>query len=122
MTPQVVDQNSAALAASFPQPVAFETPSSRADEFGGAPGVIRFLALPARPFVMVDGEGAAGEAAFAPLMPGLTPRPTVSDLHSTHAASRSGSGHSRGCGGPSMARRIWTRSSVWAIDRIGDGR
>jgi hypothetical protein len=51
--------------------ITFEVPSSRAAEFAGRPGVVRFLDLPPRRFVMIDGEGAAGEAAFAPRMPGL---------------------------------------------------
>jgi hypothetical protein len=51
--------------------VAFETPAARADELAGKPGVVRFLRLPERRFVMIDGEGPAGEAAFAPRMPGL---------------------------------------------------
>jgi hypothetical protein len=51
--------------------VTFEVPPTRAAEFAGRPGVIRFLDLPSRRFVMIDGEGAAGEAAFAPRMPGL---------------------------------------------------
>jgi hypothetical protein len=48
-----------------------EVPSTRATEFAGRPGVVRFLDLPSRRFVMIDGDGAAGEAAFAPRMPGL---------------------------------------------------
>jgi len=48
-----------------------EVPSTRAAEFAGGPGVVRFLDLPSRQFVMIDGVGAAGEAAFAPRMPGL---------------------------------------------------
>ena len=51
--------------------IAFERPAIRADELGGRPGVVRFLDIPERRFVMVDGEGPAGEAAFAPRMPGL---------------------------------------------------
>ena len=51
--------------------VKFEVPETRAAEFAGRPGAVRFLDLPPRRFVMIDGEGAAGEAAFAPRMPGL---------------------------------------------------
>lgn len=51
--------------------VSFEVPATRADELAGKPGVVRFLRLPERRFVMIDGEGPAGEAAFAPRMPGL---------------------------------------------------
>jgi len=51
--------------------ITFEVPSSRVAEFAGRPGAVRFLDLPPRRFVMIDGEGAAGEAAFAPRMPGL---------------------------------------------------
>jgi hypothetical protein len=51
--------------------VHFERPATRAEEIAGKPGVVRFLDLPERRFVMIDGEGAAGEAAFAPRMPGL---------------------------------------------------
>jgi hypothetical protein len=49
----------------------FETPSTTAEELAGKPGVVRFLRLAARRCVMIDGEGPAGEAAFAPRMPGL---------------------------------------------------
>ena len=49
----------------------FEVSTTRATEFAGRPGVVRFLDLPARRFVMIDGEGPAGEAGFAPRMPGL---------------------------------------------------
>jgi hypothetical protein len=51
--------------------VRFDVPASHAEEFAGGPGVVRFLVLPPRRFVMIDGEGAAGEAAFASRMPGL---------------------------------------------------
>jgi hypothetical protein len=37
--------------------VAFERPGSPADEVTGRPGVVRFVAIPRRRFVMVDGEG-----------------------------------------------------------------
>lgn len=51
--------------------IAFERPATRADELVGKPGVVRFLDLPERRFVMIDGDGPAGEAAFAPRMPGV---------------------------------------------------
>jgi hypothetical protein len=50
---------------------AFERPDDRAAELRGAPGVVRFLDLPPRRFVMIDGDGAPGSEAFAPRMPGL---------------------------------------------------
>lgn len=49
----------------------FETPGDRAGELAGKAGVVRFLELPPVRAVMVDGEGAVGPDAFAPLMPGL---------------------------------------------------
>jgi hypothetical protein len=49
----------------------FARPADRAAEVAGKPGVVRFLELPERRFVMIDGEGPAGETAFAPRMPGL---------------------------------------------------
>ena len=52
-------------------PVTFERPTDRTAEFRGAPGVVRFLDIPARRCVLIDGEGAPGEAAFTPRMPGL---------------------------------------------------
>lgn len=52
-------------------PVAFERPADRNAELQGRPGVVRFLDLPVRRCVMIDGEGAPGEQAFAPRMPGL---------------------------------------------------
>ena len=51
--------------------VAFERPVDRAAEFGGRSGEVRFLDLPPRRFVMIDGEGAPGPEAFTPRMPGL---------------------------------------------------
>jgi hypothetical protein len=51
--------------------VTFETPATRDRELAGKPGVVRFLHLPERPCVMIDGEGPPGEAAFTPRMPGL---------------------------------------------------
>ena len=49
----------------------FETPGDRAGELAGKPGVVRFLDLAPARAVMVDGEGAVGPDAFAPIMPGL---------------------------------------------------
>lgn len=49
----------------------FETPANRAGELAGKPGVVRFLDLAPGRAVMVDGEGAVGPDAFAPVMPGL---------------------------------------------------
>jgi hypothetical protein len=54
-----------------PPPVVFERPETREQELSGRPGVVRFLELAPRWFVMIDGEGPAGDAAFAPRMPGL---------------------------------------------------
>ena len=51
--------------------LAFERPADRAAEFRGGPGVVRFLDIPARRCVMIDGAGAPGEGAFAPRLPGL---------------------------------------------------
>lgn len=52
-------------------PVVFERPVDRNAEVRGGPGTIRFLELAARRCVMIDGQGAPGEAAFAPRLPGL---------------------------------------------------
>ena len=52
-------------------PIEFGVPAGRDAELSGTPGVVRFLELPERRFVMIDGEGPAGEAAFAPRIPGL---------------------------------------------------
>ena len=49
----------------------FEPPVTRDRELAGKPGAVRFLELPERRFVMIDGEGPAGDAAFSPRMPGL---------------------------------------------------
>jgi hypothetical protein len=49
----------------------FETPGSRSVELACKAGVVRFLHLRPARAVMVDGEGAVGPDAFAPLMPGL---------------------------------------------------
>ncbi len=49
----------------------FDPVATAAEELTGKPGVVRFLRLPARRCVMIDGEGPAGEVAFAPRMPGL---------------------------------------------------
>jgi hypothetical protein len=51
--------------------LAFERPVDRAAEFLGAPGAVRFLDLPARRCVMIDGDGEPGSGSFAPRMPGL---------------------------------------------------
>ncbi|MEW6225921.1 MAG: GyrI-like domain-containing protein [Chloroflexota bacterium] len=51
--------------------ITFDVPATRDAELAGKPGSVRFLELPVRRFVMIDGEGPAGEAAFAPRMPGL---------------------------------------------------
>ena len=51
--------------------VTFEPSADRAAELRGAPGVVRFLELPPRRCVMIDGDGPAGPAAFEPRMPGL---------------------------------------------------
>ncbi len=51
--------------------VMFERPETRREEMAGRPGVVRFLHLPERTFVMVDGEGPPAEAAFTARMPGL---------------------------------------------------
>jgi len=51
--------------------VVFERPTTVADELAGKPGRVRFLEIPERRYVMIDGEGPAGEPAFAPRMPGL---------------------------------------------------
>lgn len=51
--------------------IAFERPAATADELAGKPGQTRFLHIPEHRFVMIDGEGAAGEATFTPRMPGL---------------------------------------------------
>jgi hypothetical protein len=49
----------------------FERPVDRAAEFRGKPGAVRFLELPPRRCVMIDGEGPPGPDAFVPRMPGL---------------------------------------------------
>jgi len=51
-------------------PVEFVRPTSRDAELKPVAGV-RFLELPARRCVMIDGEGPPDPAAFAPRMPGL---------------------------------------------------
>jgi hypothetical protein len=50
---------------------AFERPADRDAEIRGAAGEVRFLDLPARRFVMIDGDDAPGPDAFTPRMPGL---------------------------------------------------
>jgi len=54
-----------------PLTVDFEHPVTRSRELTGKPGIVRFLDLPTRSCVMIDGDGPAGEAAFAPRLPGL---------------------------------------------------
>jgi hypothetical protein len=49
----------------------FERPIDRAAELRGKPGVVRYLELPPRRFVLIDGEGPPGPDAFAPRTPGL---------------------------------------------------
>jgi hypothetical protein len=49
----------------------FERPGTRRDELAGRPGVVRFLHLPERRFVMIDGDGPPAATAFAARMPGL---------------------------------------------------
>lgn len=51
--------------------VSFERPATRSEELAGKPGDVRFLDLPTRQFVMIDGDGPPGDAAFVPRMPGL---------------------------------------------------
>jgi hypothetical protein len=51
--------------------IVFERPATVADELAGKPGRVRFLDVPERRFVMIDGDGPAGEVAFTPRMPGL---------------------------------------------------
>lgn len=48
----------------------FERPTDRTAELAGKPGVVRFLDLPERRFVMIDGDGPAGELTPAPATPG----------------------------------------------------
>jgi hypothetical protein len=50
---------------------AFERPVDRDAELKGKPGAVRFLELPPRRFVMIDGDGPPGPDAFTPRMPGL---------------------------------------------------
>ena len=51
--------------------VTFERPVDRADELRIVRDRVRFLDMPERRFVMIDGDGAPGDATFAPRMPGL---------------------------------------------------
>ena len=53
-----------------PRPMAeplpdFERPADRDQELADKPGVVRFLSLPERRFVMIDGEGPAGRSQLA---------------------------------------------------------
>lgn len=52
-------------------PVVFERVTDTAGEFRGRPGEIRFVELPSRLAVMIDGEGRPDSERFAPRMPGL---------------------------------------------------
>jgi hypothetical protein len=94
-------------------PVTVETPASRADELVGRPQVVRFIDLPTRPFVMIDGEGAAGEAAFAPRTPGLYA--TAYGLRS--ALKRRGVEEKVG----PLEGLWWTRSGTTDLDAILGG-
>ncbi len=49
----------------------FVHPADRADELRTTTKDVRFLDLPERRFVMIDGDGPPGEDAFAPRMPGV---------------------------------------------------
>lgn len=51
--------------------IRFDRPADRAAELRGQPGAVRFLELPPRRCVMIDGDGPPGPAAFEPRMPGL---------------------------------------------------
>lgn len=51
--------------------VTFERPADRDAELRGKAGIVRFLELPPRRCVMIDGEGPAGPEPFSPRMPGL---------------------------------------------------
>lgn len=48
-----------------------ERRTDRADELRASPARVRFLHVPARRFVMIDGEGAPSPEAFAARVPGL---------------------------------------------------
>ncbi|HLO34625.1 MAG TPA: hypothetical protein VK194_01020, partial [Candidatus Deferrimicrobium sp.] len=49
----------------------FERLAGPDDEFRGPAGVVRFLEIPPRRVVMIDGSGPPGPEAFAPRLPGL---------------------------------------------------
>jgi hypothetical protein len=51
--------------------VDFDRPANRADELKATTSAVRFLEIPAHPFVMVDGQGPAGDRAFEERLPGL---------------------------------------------------
>jgi hypothetical protein len=51
--------------------VSFQPVAGTVDEFAGRPGEIRFLDLPPRGAVMIDGAGTPGSASFGPRLPGL---------------------------------------------------
>lgn len=55
----------------FSTMMTFERPVDRKAEFRGAPRVVRFLDIPTRRCVMIDGDGAPGDSVFASRMPGL---------------------------------------------------
>ena len=70
LPPEIVGRYRGAVVIAQPAPV-FDRPLDRAAEFRGAPGAVRFLDLPPRRFVMIDGDGTPGPDAFTPRMPGL---------------------------------------------------
>ena len=49
----------------------FERPKDRADELRAKADGVRYLEIPEHRFVMIDGEGPAGGAAFEARLPGL---------------------------------------------------
>ena len=51
--------------------LAFERINDAPEEFRGRSGIVRFLELPDRRAVMIDGTGPPGPSAFTPRMPGL---------------------------------------------------
>jgi hypothetical protein len=51
--------------------ILFERPGTRREELAGRPGNVRFLHVPERRFVMIDGDGPPAATAFAARMPGL---------------------------------------------------
>jgi hypothetical protein len=101
-------------------PPVFEPPLDRADELRASADAVRFLDLPPRRAVMIDGEGPPGEAAFAPRMPGLYAAAYTLRFALNVAGSTVGSGRSRASGGPPRRRRTWT-PSCRRTAAIGDG-